>query len=193
MMRRTPWWSVVKIISYFNKMRLKLPFGTAGFLGIMLVLASGRAEAVVQTRVVSLCDGIKAEVTVVSSRHSKGTMLSAINFAATGARDSCKTLSDRHSKSQVRSINAQAGQAAVPVGLDLQYLMPRTVQLSRLTAGAFDPTAWSRRKRASYQDIVIDPARRAIMLKKKGDSLSFRGLLKGYLADRMAARLRKKG
>lgn len=145
------------------------------------------------SRTVNLCDNIKATVTVISQKKSKNTVLSAINYAVTGARESCQILSDRGSRSQTRFINGQAGQGTISVGPDLQYLLPRVIRLSRLTGGAFDPMAWSYQSRANYQDIYFDPVGRKAMIKRKGGSISFRGLLRGYLTDRIAARLRKQG
>ena len=178
-------------------MRMAAAIGWKRFLSLVLMggvlFTGGTTAARSETRSAKLCDGHKAEVTAVSSKLGKRALVNAINFAITGARDSCRVLSERDSRSQVRFINEQAGNAAVAVGLDLQYLLPRVIKLSRFTNGAFDPTAWSRKKRTSYQDISFDPRARQAMITRRGGSLSFRGIVRGYMADRIAARLRKHG
>lgn len=160
---------------------------------LMSLMSALEVSAQSETRSVSLCDGIKATVTAIATRSQKKSILNAINYAVTGARESCKIVSTRGSQSQTRLINEKAGNAFVPVGLDLQYLLPRVIRISHMTGGAFDPMAWSRRKKSNYRDISFDPNSRQAMLKRRGEILSFHGILKGYLADRIAARLRKRG
>ncbi len=160
---------------------------------VLSCLACSSAWALEEIRTVPLCDGLKTRVTAVSSSLSQRDLAGAINFAITGARESCALISDKSSRSQIKSINEQAGQKSVSVGLDMQYLMPRVLRLARMTNGAFDPTVWSKSKKSRYQDIQFNSGARTVMLASKGAAISLRGILKGYLADRIAARLRSRG
>ena len=150
------------------------------------------AQAKLYERKQELCRGIEAQVWVAASGANKKQVMSAINFALTGARESCAVVAEWSQRGETAALNQHAGDGPIPIGLDLQYLLPRVTQLAAATEGAFDPTAWSP-KRSSYRDIWLDPSQRRAMLKKKQSRLSFRGILKGYLADRIAARLQSRG
>lgn len=147
------------------------------------------AQANLVERSQEICPGVEARVSVVSGAAHQETALDAINHALTGARESCAILGEWDKRSQTKQLNQYAGQGPIPVGRDLQFLLPQVTRFAQQTGGAFDPTAWSKERKTRYTDIWYEASSGRAMLKRKGATISFRGLLNGYLTDRIAARL----
>ena len=162
------------------------------FLGILLIIFDFKplaAQTPVIERSQEICPGVEAHIRLLASEATQETALSAINHALTGARESCIILGEWDSRSQTKQLSQYAGQRPVAVGRDLKFLLPQVLSLADQTSGAFDPTAWSKKSESRYTDIWYDASTGQAMLKRKGATVSFRGLLNGYLADRIAARL----
>ncbi|RYY86704.1 MAG: FAD:protein FMN transferase [Chitinophagaceae bacterium] len=104
-------------------------------------------------------------------------------------------------------INAAAGDSAVYVPLEVFQLIHRSLQISRLTQGAFDLSYGSLDKRfwnfdremselpdaqtarnlvrlINYRNIELDAAAQTIFLREKGMRIGFGGIGKGYAAER---------
>ena len=123
------------------------------------------------------------------------------------------TFSDYRSQSEVRRMEARAGQW-VPVSAELFELTNRALQIARLTEGAFDPTVaplvglWrearrtrtlpsparidSARRHVGWQRVRLDTVRQSIRL-DSGMRLDFGGVAKGYILDQARLVLKQAG
>lgn len=110
--------------------------------------------------------------------------------------------------SQTSRINQMAGIGPVVVDPELFDLIERSIQLSKLTQGAFDisfaglddlwvfdgsqtqlpnPDTLSKRLQTiGYDKIVLDKAAGTVFLSQKGMKIGFGGIGKGYAADRVS-------
>jgi len=119
--------------------------------------------------------------------------------------------------SELVEINAAAGKAAVEVSHELLDLIEKSLSLSRMTGGAFDPTVGSveavwgdiQREgggrlpgeeavrealdRVGYERVRGDRERKTVFLEKEGMRLDLKGVAKGYIVDRAVERLNGKG
>ncbi|MBF0464110.1 MAG: FAD:protein FMN transferase [Nitrospirae bacterium] len=115
--------------------------------------------------------------------------------------------------SEVSLINKNAGIKPVQVSKDTFELVKKTVEISELTGGAFDPTVgafmvlWDFKRAVkpsddelkkriplvNYKNIMINEANSSVMLKLKGMMLDFGGNAKGYTANKIAEVLKVEG
>jgi thiamine biosynthesis lipoprotein len=108
--------------------------------------------------------------------------------------------------SQTSAINRNAGIKPVVVDAELFSLIQRSIQLSKLTDGAFDISYASMDKiwifddsmtamptpeamqssvaKVGYQNILLDSAASTVFLKQKGMKIGFGAIGKGYAADK---------
>lgn len=106
--------------------------------------------------------------------------------------------------SETAEINRQAGHLPVKVSQELFQLIQRSLQISKLTAGAFDISGtlsrdyWDFNKQEGtylpegqvkelrrlidYKNIVLNERRQTVYLKKQGMKIGFGGIGKGYAA-----------
>lgn len=124
------------------------------------------------------------------------------------------TTFDEHS--QTCQINAKAGIEPVVVDREVYELIQRAMRISAVTDGAFDLTYGSVDKRLwnfdtkmtslpdkntasamvrliNYNNIILDSATSAVMLKEKGMRIGFGGIGKGYAAEMAKALLKNEG
>ncbi|HJM62442.1 MAG TPA: FAD:protein FMN transferase [Roseibacillus sp.] len=124
-----------------------------------------------------------------------------------------KRISSWQADSETTRVNASAGQSAVPIGVELEDLLNRSLHWARKTGGAFDVSGgplfalWEEaRERGTlpsqeeidacraligYQHIRMTDGR--VRLQKAGMELGFGAIGKGFAADRAAAFLESKG
>jgi thiamine biosynthesis lipoprotein len=118
--------------------------------------------------------------------------------------------------SDVSRINAAAGGKAVEVSAEVIEVIQRSQEIAKATGGAFDITVgaykglWkfdhdmdrtlpsaedvaARTKLVNWKDIVVDPAKRTVRLKKKGMAITLGGIAKGYAVDRAMKLLHEAG
>ncbi|MFH1037424.1 MAG: FAD:protein FMN transferase [PVC group bacterium] len=163
------------------------------------------------------------------SRMMMGTVLS-IELAAPGsgraadALDACWSEAERLEKifsrympeSELNRINREAGLKPVGVSGEMMAVLSRSVEISRLTGGAFDVTVgplmeiWGffpQRKgrlptgeeigqalsRCGWEKIELDRSGRTVRFRVPGLTIDLGGLAKGYVVDRLAALLVSKG
>lgn len=109
--------------------------------------------------------------------------------------------------SQTNLVNKSAGVQPVVVDEEVFQLISRSLKISSLTQGAFDITYGSIDKRfwnfdtkmtelpdpilarkavelIGYQNVILNPQKSSVFLKKKGMRIGFGGIGKGYAADR---------
>ena len=118
--------------------------------------------------------------------------------------------------SDVSKINAGAGVTAVAVGDETLKLIQFAQSVSKKSGGAFDITVgayrglWkfdedidgtipsardvaARRKLTGWRDVVVDPKKKTIKLRRKGMAITLGGIAKGYAVDRAVSLLRGRG
>ncbi len=118
--------------------------------------------------------------------------------------------------SQTHLINENAGIQPVKVDLEVYHLIERSLQISKITQGAFDisygsldkslwnfdtqmtqlPTKETALKMVhlvNYQNIILDAANQSVFLKEKGMRIGFGGIGKGYAAEMSKKVLVKNG
>ncbi len=119
--------------------------------------------------------------------------------------------------SEVSAVSQSAGIKPVHVSKETTDLMDKTIGISKITDGAFDPTiepviklwAFSKRpdnpsipskaaienlrKLVDYKKIKIDSAASEIYLEEKGMALDLGGVAKGYAADKAVEAIKAKG
>ena len=102
--------------------------------------------------------------------------------------------------SELSQINRRAGIGDTQVSPDTFALLRLSKQYGRQTGGAFDITTQPLTRqgteappRVDYRDILLDPIRRTVRLRHRGQGLHVGGIAKGYAADRIDALLRAHG
>lgn len=127
-----------------------------------------------------------------------------------------RILSDYEPDSEIRRLCRTAGtETAVPVSKELLEVLSKSIEISRLTDGAFDVSIgpvvklWrtARRQRTlpaddqlaaaravvGWKHIHLDPKAGTVELSKKGMLIDFGGIAKGYIADQARAVLFQRG
>lgn len=170
------------------------------------------AQDISYTKVVKLM-GSRFEITVVAENELKSE-----NYIETAIAEISrieKLISEWDSKSQTSEINRQAGIQAVKVDQELFNLIKRSLQISKLTQGAFDisyasmdkiwqydgsmksmPTPEEIKKsveKVGYQYIKLDEINSTVFLQNKGMKIGFGAIGKGYAADKTKTLLMSMG
>tara|TARA_R110002020_G_scaffold96404_5_gene230877 strand:+ start:3014 stop:3997 length:984 start_codon:yes stop_codon:yes gene_type:complete len=126
-----------------------------------------------------------------------------------------KLISSWDPASQTSEINRNAGIKPVKVDEELYNLIGRSVEISKLTDGAFDISFASMDKiwkfdgsmtqmpskeaikqsvsKVGYQNIILDPENLTVFLKLEGMKIGFGAIGKGYAADKAKKLLIEKG
>jgi len=157
--------------------------------------------------------GTRFEISVVATNESKGNLY--IKRAIREIERIEKLISSWDSNSQTSLINRNAGIKPVQIDLELLELIERSIQISKITKGAFDityasmdriwkfdgsmkemPTEDNIRNSVSkigYKNIIINRDKKTVFLKDKGMKIGFGGIGKGYAADKAKTLLLKMG
>ena len=157
--------------------------------------------------------GCRFDITVVAPDKKTGDQY--IDDAISEIQRIEKLISSWDKNSQTSEINKNAGIRSLSVDKELFDLIERSVQISKLTSGAFDISYASMDKiwkfdgsvttmpdkekiknsvtKVGYENIVLDKKHSAILLKQKGMKIGFGAVGKGYAADRAKAMLIEKG
>lgn len=126
-----------------------------------------------------------------------------------------KLISSWDPASQTSEINRNAGVKPVKVAEELYNLIGRSVEISKLTDGAFDISFASMDKiwkfdgsmtempseeaiaqsvaKVGFQNIILDPENFTVFLKLEGMKIGFGAIGKGYAADKAKKLLMEKG
>jgi thiamine biosynthesis lipoprotein len=122
-------------------------------------------------------------------------------------------MSTYRADSEISGINAHAADHPVVASAELFGLLQRSVEVSKLTGGAFDITFDSlgflydyreRRKptdsqirellpKINYRHLVLDPAARTVKFSVPGTRINLGGIAKGYSVERVIGMLRAAG
>jgi thiamine biosynthesis lipoprotein len=156
--------------------------------------------------------GTNVTITVVAQSSKEGE--AAIDAGMTELRRLDAMMSLYKDDSEITKVNLAAGKNPVKVSPEMIEVMESAVEVSRLSGGVFDVTIgplvvlWQMRLKegripsdeeiakvrslVNYRNIVIDKNASTIYLKKPGMILDLGGM-KGYMADRAAAIIKKHG
>lgn len=158
--------------------------------------------------------GNRFEFTVIAEDEQSGN--GAIDLAIAEVSRIEALLSTYQATSQTNLINDYAGIKAVKVDQEVVDLIERSLNISKITQGAFDITYGSIDKSLwnfdvnmqslphpdvalasvsliDYRNVIINPKKRTVALKNKGMRIGFGGIGKGYAADRAKLVLQKAG
>lgn len=163
-----------------------------------------------QKKVVELM-GTNFEVSTIAENDTIAN--EAINIAISEISRIEKLISTTDENAATTLINRNAGIRPVKIGQELYDLILRAKKISKLTKGAFDLSAevmngvWnfedslnimpSKQKIAitsqlvNWEDIILDPTTKTVFLKKKGMSIGFSKIGKGYAANKAIAKMKK--
>jgi thiamine biosynthesis lipoprotein len=157
--------------------------------------------------------GIDARLVVYAPDQSTAEDACAAAFARIAALDSI--MSDYRPRSELMRLCDRAGGPPVRVSPELFTVLQRAQDVSRHSRGAFDVTAgplillWRKarktavlptpeeirraRRLVGWQNVRLDPKKRAVRLALPGMKLDLGGIAKGYAADQAQAVLKKHG
>ncbi|MEH6765454.1 MAG: FAD:protein FMN transferase [Aequorivita antarctica] len=157
--------------------------------------------------------GSRFEITVVAKDSTEAN--SYIDIAVGEITRIEKLISSWDPASQTSEINRNAGIKPVKVDEELYNLIGRSVEISKLTEGAFDISFASMDKiwkfdgsmtempseeaikqsvvKIGYENIILDPENFTVFLKLEGMKIGFGGIGKGYAADKAKKLLMVKG
>lgn len=135
---------------------------------------------------------ITAAIAVMAPQSQSREVLKVMSKAFAEAGQIASRLDEWRRGSQTATLNATAGAQGLRVDRHMQFLLQRGIDFARMTQGGFDLMSESRRG-VSYQDLTVDVQAGTVAINKKGGYLSFRWMLRGYLADRIVARLQTAG
>ena len=146
--------------------------------------------------------GTRFEITLVSTQEAANQYLNA----AQGEIERIERLiSSWDANSQTAEINRQSGIKPVKVAKELYELIARSIEISKITQGAFDisyaaldpvwffdgrmkavPSESQRLKSVQnigFKDLVLNAKEQTVYLPKKGMKIGFGAIGKGYAAD----------
>jgi thiamine biosynthesis lipoprotein len=157
--------------------------------------------------------GTMVEITVLGRDQAKLTAAKDAAFDEIGRIE--RLMSSYRGDSDVTRIDNSAGGPPVVVDPEVYEVIARSVEISRLTGGAFDVTMgamwgiWkidpdhpkigdpaeiaARLPLVSWKNIVLDPERHAVGLKKPGMKIDLGGIAKGYAVDRAIEVMEERG
>lgn len=179
------------------------------FLLFFVVSSCSKTKTFQKTEVIM---GTTVSITIVQDNAVDAE--SAIDSAMAELRRLDAMMSDYKETSEVSGVNRAAGKTPVHVSPEMIEIVEAAVIASRISDGAFDVTIaplaqlWRTRLKegrvptdaeianaralVNYRDIVIDKNASCLFLRRSGMRLDFGGM-KGYMADRIVALLKKKG
>ncbi len=157
--------------------------------------------------------GSRFDISVVASSEEKGNKY--IDIAITEIKRIEKLISSWDKHSETSKINHNAGIKPVKVSKELFDLINRSIQVSKITNGAFDisyasmdeiwkfdgtmteiPSAEAIKKsveKVGYKNIILNDNDQTVFLKHKGMKIGFGAIGKGYAADKAKKLLQEKG
>lgn len=179
---------------------------------VLILLGFSGFSGEVFTRTLTLMSS-PFEITVVASTKSEGDQF--IQMAIDETTRIERLISEWDPTTQTSSINRNAGIQPVKVDPELFELIERSIQISKITDGAFDisfaamdkiwkfdgtmthlPDSSQVRQSVSkvgYKNIILNPQDGTVFLKLPGMKIGFGAIGQGYAADRVKALLVAKG
>ncbi|MDI6799816.1 MAG: FAD:protein FMN transferase [Actinomycetota bacterium] len=179
-------------------------------IGLALFAKKGVYESVPYEKTEVLMDTF---VTIKAFGSDKEMVEEGVGAAFAEIKRLDELMSFYSKESEVAAINEVSGQRFVRVSFDTFELISLSLDVSRKSLGAFDPTVGSiehlwdfvEKRRADpselaaavalvgYEGIELDEDKRAVRLKAEGAKIDLGGVAKGYALDRAADILRDNG
>lgn len=178
-------------------------------LAVALFTGCTRASTVQKTETIM---GTEVTITVTARSPEEGEAAIEAGMAELRRLDAMMSL--YKAGSELTKVNLAAGKHPVNVSPEMIEVVERAAEISKLSGGVFDVTVgplvvlWRMRlkegkvpaddelarvrPRVNYKNIIIDKKASTIFLKKTGMIMDFGGM-KGYMADRMADIIKKRG
>ncbi len=188
---------------------MKIPFLI--FFQIILIL-SVSAQDKKYDRVLKQM-GSRFDISLIASTEEKGNEYIDIAISEIKRIESVISSWDEHSETS--KINHNAGIKPVKVSKELFDLINQSIQISKITDGAFDisyasmdkiwkfdgsmtemPSAEAINKsveKVGYKNIILNNSDQTVFLKQKGMKIGFGAIGKGYAADKAKKLLQEKG
>ena len=157
--------------------------------------------------------GSRFDITVVADDEKAGNEYLDLAIAEVNRIE--KLISSWDPNSQTTAINSNASVEPVIVDAELFQLIERALNISRMTAGAFDISYASMDRiwqfdgsmtempakeviaasvaKVGFENVILDKAKSSVFLKIKGMKIGFGAIGKGYAADKAKALLQSKG
>ncbi|WP_243547171.1 MFS transporter [Pseudodesulfovibrio tunisiensis] len=152
--------------------------------------------------------GTVVRLTLVARNETEAD--AAFDKVLTSMRSIQRDLDFRSASGSIGRINRNAGRNWVTPTPRAYGLLQRTLNLSRLSNGIFDPTvgalttsplyyaldetiAQAKKDLVDYRMIIVDETTKRVRLKKRGMALDMGGIAKGTIIDEAVAILRKQG
>lgn len=179
----------------------------------ILAVGAGCGRRAVSYEATELHLGTAVEIAALGP--DRTALEAAVNAAFAEIKRLEAMLSVQRPDSELNTVNRSAGGPPVPVSAELFEVVRRSLEVSKESDGAFDPTVgalrgvWSfdpddpraatdaelaaRLPLVSWKGVILDREHRAVGLAKPGMSLDLGGIAKGYIVDRALARLREAG
>lgn len=182
---------------------------------IILYLSLHKKEAV-DFRYARMQMGTIVEITASSSNADETSISEAAEAAFHEIERLEALFSSYRNDSDVSRINAAAGKQPVKVDLEVISVIERSIEIARISGGAFDPTVgvlgriWSfsgdksmkipsRDKVAAllelvnFEAITIDSENSTVKFDKEGLQINLGGIAKGYIVGKAAEVLKRRG
>ena len=190
--------------------RLRLSLGLIGVAAPLLVLLAGRSPAPFRVDRAQYRMGTVLEIDAIAFRPGGAERGVEEAFDAIGRAEA--RLSNWRPESELSRANRDGSRAPVPLSPETYGSVARSLDLARLTEGAFDPTVGAVtaalgltggprdpvRARAlaptiGWDGVRLDPERRTIFFERPGAQLDSGAFGKGEALDRADAVLRREG
>jgi thiamine biosynthesis lipoprotein len=176
---------------------------------VLLFTGCARARTVQKTETIM---GTDVTITVVAPSPEEGEAAIETGMAELRRLDAMMSL--YKDTSEITKVNLAAGRHAVKVSPEMLGVVEQAAEISRLSGGVFDVTVgplvvlWQMRLKegtvptdkeiakvrllVNYRNIALDKKASTIFLKKSGMIMDLGGM-KGYLVDRVADLLKRRG
>ena len=181
------------------------------FISILIIFCTTEAQGTYK-RTLKLM-GSRFDITVVADNEAQANV--HIDTAVAEISRIERLISSWDPNSQTSLINKSSGIKPVKVDKELFDLIKRSIQISKLTDGAFDISYASMDRiwkfdgsmtempsedaikasvaKVGYKNIILNEANSTVFLKLEGMKIGFGAIGKGYAADKAKALLKSKG
>jgi len=136
---------------------------------------------------------VPVTITIKAAASQKIQAFRAMEKSYEIAKQIEKKVSEFQPTSQTSLINKNDNKKWSAIGEDLLMILSTSKKISKLTNGSFDVTFASKNPNASYLDLIVDEARKRVLLKRPNMKIGVSAPAKGYILDQMTAVLKKEG
>lgn len=175
-------------------------------------LCSAHAQSPTRAEFTEVHMGVPVRIVLHAPDEEMASVAARAAYARIAELDAI--MSDFRAGSEVRRLSGTRG-AWTPVSAELLAVLTRSLEIARLSDGAFDPTVgplvalWRQarregrlpdsaalaraRARVGWHGVQLDPSRHAVRFARDGMQLDLGGIAKGYILQQALASLRARG